>query len=103
MPIIYTVFNHETKTEFVVTEEQLENLYPELKSGICEIVDEIDTNYTDIKPFTISYESVLTINQCIASLWEIIAFQDTLTKPEILGILENNLKQIDSALKCVKS
>ena len=103
MPIIYAVFNHETKTESVVTEEQLENLYPELKSGICEVVDEIDTNYTDTKPFTISYESVSTINQCIAALWEIVAFQDTLTKPEILGILENNLKQIDSALKCVES
>lgn len=103
MPIIYTVFNHETKTESIVTEEQLENLYPELKSGTYEIVDEIDTNYTDTKPFTISYESVSTINQCIASLWEVIAYQDILTNKEVLQILENNLKQIDSALKCVES
>ena len=68
MPIIYTVFNHETKEQSVVTEEQLENLWPELKSGIYEVIDEIDTNYTDTKSFTISYESVSTINQRIASL-----------------------------------
>ena len=47
MPIIYTVFNHETKTETVVTEEQLENLYPELTLGICEITDEIDTDFVE--------------------------------------------------------
>lgn len=39
MSKIYTVFNHETKTE-----EQLENLFPELTLGIYEIVDEIDTD-----------------------------------------------------------
>ena len=49
MPIIYTVFNHETNTESVVTEEQLENLWPELKSGICEVTDEIDTDSVSFK------------------------------------------------------
>lgn len=43
MPIIYTVFNHETKTESVMTEEELEQVFPELRSGILEITDEIET------------------------------------------------------------
>lgn len=47
MSRIYTVFNHETKTETTVTEEQLENLWPEFNLGICEITDEIDTDYID--------------------------------------------------------
>ena len=55
MPIIYTVFNHETKTETVVTEEQLENLYPELKLGICEITDEIDTDFVEQLENTLNY------------------------------------------------
>lgn len=44
MSRIYTVFNHETKTESIMNQEQLEAVWTELKSGTIEIVDEIDTD-----------------------------------------------------------
>jgi hypothetical protein len=94
----YVVHNHELDTDSVLDQTQIESAFPELKSGKLEIVDEIDD-----RPFTITYDSVATLNQCVASLWEVIAFQDELSKSEILQILEVNLKQIDSALKCVES
>ena len=94
----YVVHNQELDTDSVLDQTQIESAFPELKSGKLEIVDEIDD-----KPFTITYDSASTLNQCVASLWEVIAFQDELSKSEILQILEVNLKQIDSALKCVES
>ena len=94
----YVVHNHELDTDSVLDQTQIESAFPELKSGKLEIVDEIDD-----KPVTITYDSASTLNQCVASLWEVIAFQDELSKSEILQILEVNLKQIDSALKCVES
>ena len=93
----YIVHNHEYNTESVLDQRQIEEAFPELKSGKLEIVDEIDD-----KPFILSYDSATTLNQCVASLWEVIAFHDELSKSEILQILESNLKQIDSALKCVE-
>lgn len=94
----YVVHNHELNTDSVLDQAQLESAFPELKSGKLEIVDEIED-----RPFTITYDSASTLNQCVASLWEVIAFQDELSKSEILQILEVNLKQIASALKCVES
>ena len=94
----YVVHNHDLNTESVLDQAQIELAFPELRSGKLEIVDEIDD-----RPFTITYDSASTLNQCVASLWEVIAFQDELSKSEILQILEVNLKQIDSALKCVES
>jgi len=94
----YVVHNHDLNTESVLDQAQIELAFPELRSGKLEIVDEIDD-----RPFTITYDSAITLNQCVASLWEVIAFQDKLSKSEILTILESNLKQIDSALKCVES
>lgn len=94
----YIVHNHEYNTESVLDQAQIEEAFPELRSGKLEIVDEIDD-----RPFTITYDSAITINQCVASLWEVIASQEDLYKSDILQILEVNLKQIDSALKCVES
>lgn len=94
----YVVHNHEYNTESVLDQAQLESAFPELRSGKLEIVDEIDN-----KPFTITYDSASTLNQCVASLWEVITFQTDLDKTQIIQILESNLKQIDSALKCVES
>lgn len=94
----YVVHNHQLNTESVLDQAQIELAFPELRSGKLEIVDEIDD-----RPFTITYDSAITLNQCVASLWEVITFQDKLSKSEILTILESNLKQIDSALKCVES
>lgn len=94
----YVVHNHELDTDSVLYQAQLESAFPELKSGKLEIVDEIED-----RPFTITYDSAITLNQCVASLWEVIAFQTDLDKTQIIQILEANLKQIDSALKCVES
>lgn len=43
--MIYIVHNHTTNEELTLNQEQLENIYPELKAGTMEIVDEIDPNY----------------------------------------------------------
>ena len=94
----YVVHNHELDTDSVLYQAQLESAFPELKSGKLEIVDEIED-----RPFTITYDSAITLNQCVASLWEVIAFQTDLDKTQIIQILESNLKQIDFALKCVES
>lgn len=91
MPIIYTVFNHETKTESVVTEEQLENLYPELKSGICEVTDEIDTDAVSFKD--IIYTELAVILETIQDIGD----------DDICKRLSDSVKVIDSALKCVES
>ena len=88
--MLYTVHNHTTGTSFSTTD--LESIFNELKSGTMEIVDEIDINYI------ISDDSAATINYCISSLWELVAYKDNLTKEDILTTLESNLHQIDSAL-----
>ena len=90
--MLYTVHNHTTKTSYTITKEQLEASWPELKSGTMEIVDEIDINYL------IPHDSAATINDCISSLWELVAYKDDLTKEDILTALESNLHQIDSAI-----
>ena len=94
----YVVHNHELDTDSVLDQAQLESAFPELKSDKLEILDEIDD-----RPFTITYDSAITLNQCVASLWEVITFQTDLDKAQIIQILESNLKQIDSAFKCVES
>jgi hypothetical protein len=43
MKRIYEIFNHETNEREFVTEEVMENYYPELKAGTIEIVDEYDS------------------------------------------------------------
>ena len=90
--MLYIVHNHTTGTESTMTQSQLEASWPELKSGTMEIVDEIDINYL------IPNDSAATLNECISSLWELVAYKDDLTKEDILTALESNLHQIDSAL-----
>lgn len=90
--MLYTVHNHTTGTESTMTQSQLEASWPELKSGTMEIVDEIDHR------FTIPNDSAATLNECISSLWELVAYKDDLTKEDILAALESNLHQIDSAI-----
>lgn len=46
--MLYSIFNHETKKESVVTEQGLENLFPELRLGVIEVVDEIDLDLEDL-------------------------------------------------------
>jgi hypothetical protein len=88
--MLYIVYNSETKTSFTTTD--LDPIFNELKSGTLEIVDEIDHT------FTIPNDSAATLNECISSLWELVAYKDNLTKEDILAALESNLHQIDSAL-----
>ena len=88
--MLYIVHNHNTKTSFSTTD--LDPIFNELKSGTMEIVDEIDHT------FTISHNSAAILNECISSLWELVAYKDDLTKEDILTALESNLHQIDSAL-----
>ena len=90
--MLYIVHNHTTGTESTMTQSQLEASWPELKSGTLEIADEIDINYL------IPNESAAILNECISSLWELVAYKDNLTKEDILTALESNLHQIDSAL-----
>lgn len=44
MKKVYEIFNHQNNGREFVTEEVLENYYPELKAGILEIVDEYDSD-----------------------------------------------------------
>ncbi len=90
--MLYIVHNHTTGTESTMTQSQLEASWPELKSGTMEIADEIDINYI------IPNDSAATLNECISSLWELVAYKDDLTKEDILTALESNLHQIDSAI-----
>lgn len=91
MSKIYTVFNYETKEQLTITEETLENYYPELKLGTMEIVDEIDTEFSSFKD---------TIYTELAVILETI--QD-ITNDDICKRLSDSVKVIDSALKCVES
>ena len=88
--MLYIVHNSETKTSFTTTD--LDPIFNELKSGTLEIVDEIDHR------FTIPNDSAAILNECISSLWELVAYKDDLTKEDILTALESNLHQIDSVL-----
>ena len=97
--MLYIVHNHETNTE--LTQEQLEAALPDLKSGTLEVIDEIDH-----RPFTLPYTNVQTLNECMASLWELVAYSKSpftedgtaLTHQELIQSLENILPQMDQAL-----
>ena len=102
--MIYTVHNKETNEQLHLSEEQLENAFPELQLGILEIVDEIDD-----RPFTIPYHQAQSLNQCMASLWELVAYSKppftedgtALTHQELIQSLEAILPQMDQALTVV--
>lgn len=91
MAKIYTVFNNETKEEITVTAEQLDRMFPELKAGKLEIVDEIEENYSIAKD---------NIYPWLATILETV--QD-IDDPIICNRLVNSVKQIELALKEVHS
>ena len=99
--MIYTVHNHDTNEHLHLSEEQLEQCYPELKDGTMEIVDEIDDSL-----LTLPYDQAQTLNQCMASLWELVAYSKppftedgtALTHQELIQSLEAILPQMDKAL-----
>ena len=99
--MLYIVHNHNTNTESTLTQAELESVFADLKSGILEIVDEIDD-----RPFTLPYHQTQTLNECMASLWELVAYSKSpftedgtaLTHQELIQSLETILPQIDQAL-----
>lgn len=91
--MIYIVHNHLTNNQEILSEQQLENYYSELKEGQLEIIDEIDD-----QPFIISYDQAQSLNQCLASLHELVAFKDDLSKDELTQNLAALVSQIDTAL-----
>lgn len=91
--MIYIVHNHLTNNQETLSEQQLENYYSELKEGQLEIIDEIDD-----QPFIISYDQAQSLNQCLASLHELVAFKDDLSKDELTQNLATLLTQIDITL-----
>ena len=99
--MLYIVHNHTTNEQSTLTQEQLEAAFSDLKSGILEIIDEIDDS-----PFTLSYDQAQTLNECMASLWELVAYSKSpftedgtaLSHQEFIQSLENILPQMDQAL-----
>ena len=99
--MIYIVHNHTTGEQSTLTQEQLEAAWPDLKSGTLEVVDEIDNS-----PITLPYHSAQTLNECMASLWELVAYNKppftedgtALTHQELIQHLEAILPQMDQAL-----
>jgi hypothetical protein len=45
--MIYTVYNHITGIELILTQEELEAHWVELANGTLEVIDEIDPSYQD--------------------------------------------------------
>lgn len=105
MSKIYTVFNHETETESTMTQEQLESIYSELKSGTMEIVDEIATNYVEYITIKLSIENASALNESISNLWQLIVEAESGMKMEDLIVeLKSNTHIIDKIInKCVES
>lgn len=101
---MYIVHNHSTNEQLHLSEEQLENAFPELSLGILEVVDEIDD-----RPFTLPYHQAQTLNECMASLWELVAYSKppftddgtALSHQELVQSLEAILPQMDQALTVV--
>lgn len=91
--MIYIVHNHITNSQETLSEQQLENCYSELKAGTIEIVDEIDD-----RPFTLTYNQGQSLNQCLASMHELVAFSNDLSKDELTQNLATLLAQIDITL-----
>ena len=99
--MLYIVHNHTTNEQLTLTQSELESAFLDLKSGILEIVDEIDD-----RPFTLSYDQAQTLNQCLASLWELVAYSKSpftedgtaLSHQELIQSLDAILPQMDQAL-----
>ena len=99
--MLYIVHNHTTNEQLTLTQSELEAAFLDLKSGILEVIDEIDD-----RPFTLPYSNVQTLNECMASLWELVAYSKSpftqdgtaLTHQELIQSLEAILPQMDQAL-----
>ena len=99
--MLYIVHNHTTGEQSTLTQSELEAAWPDLKSGILEVVDEIDDS-----PFTLPYQNAQTLNECMTSLWELVAYSKSpfiedgtaLTHQELIQHLETILPQMDQAL-----
>ena len=99
--MLYIVHNRNTGNTEQFSQEQLDTILTSGKFGRYEIIDEIDD-----RPFTISYNQAQTLNECMASLWELVAYSKSpftedgtaLTHQELIQSLESILPQMDQAL-----
>ena len=99
--MLYIVHNHDTGETEQFSQEQLDTILTSGNFGRYEVIDEIDD-----RPFTLSYDQAQTLNQCMASLWELVAYSKSpfiedgtaLTHQELIQNLETILPQMDQAL-----
>ena len=95
--MLYIVHNHTTGEQSILTQLELEAAFSDLKSSTIEIVDEIDD---------LSYARAQTFNECMAPLWELVAYSKppftedgtALTHQELIQSLEAILPQMDQVL-----
>ena len=99
--MIYIVHNRDTGGTEQFSQEQLDTILTSGKFGRYEVIDEIDDRL-----FTLTYDQAQTLNQCLSSLWELVAYSKppftedgtALTHQELIQSLEAILPQMDQAL-----
>ena len=99
--MLYIVHNRDTGNTEQFSQEQLDTILTSGKFGRYEVIDEIDD-----RPFTLPYKNAQTLNECMASLWELVAYSKSpfiedgtaLTHQELIQHLETILPQMDQAL-----
>lgn len=101
----YIVHNHEYNTESVLDQKQIEEAFPELKSGKLEIVDEISDNYLDYITIKLSIENASALNESISNLWQLIAEAESgMIMEDLIVELKSNTHIISNIInKCVES
>lgn len=101
----YIVHNHEYNTESVLDQRQIEEAFPELKSGKLEIVDEIEDNYLEYITIKLSIENASALNESISNLWQLIAEAESgMGMEDLIVELKSNTHIIDKIInKCVES
>ena len=99
--MLYIVHNRNTGDTEQLSKQEVDTLLKSGKFGRYEIIDEIDD-----RPFTLSYDQAQTLNQCLASLWELVAYSKSpftedgtaLSHQELIQSLDAILPQMDQAL-----
>ena len=99
--MLYIVHNRDTGETEQFSQEQLDMILTSGNFGRYEVIDEIDD-----RPFTLSYDQTQTLNQCLSSLWELVAYSKppftedgtALTHQELIQSLESILPQMDQVL-----
>lgn len=99
----YIIYNHELDTDSVLDQAQLEAAFPELRAGKLEIIDEIDTDYSDIE-IRLSVNNASALNEAISNILQLTV--EPYQKPEdLIPELSLNIHNIATLINngCVKS